>query len=257
MSLALAALTTSALASFEVTGMEPQSLAPTISTDPARRCLYVALDIPDSSSVESSIHRCRVSVADRPVPALPDGIIIPVCRGIRTPRRVDVGLTLYAMSPCVTQNSLVFAPIPLGPDVVIYDGNRAPLSGIPFATLGLSHSNWSAYARCSAPSSSSVVVVGSDKLDHSRLVCVDPCTLSVRWSTAPDAFFEYCSVAALPAQCIAVVLSNEPHPSTSGELLYHRLSDGVRVGSLSSVGGGSHHLAADPATGLVWRLHDL
>ena len=245
------ATTISTVASFEVPGAEPQALVPTISTDPARRCLYVSLVIPDSSPAESFIRLSRASVADRSVLGLPDVIIIPVCRGIRAPRQLNIGRTLYAMTPCITQNGLVFSPIPLGPDVVMFDGNGARLPGIPIAMLGLSHStNWSAYAHCSGSVSSSVLVAGSDRLDRSRVVCVDVDTLSVRWSAAPDALLEYHGVAALPTQGIAVIRGQEPHPSRRSALVYHRLSDGVRVGSVSSAGGSS--LAADPATGFVF-----
>ena len=101
-SLAPVATTISTVASFEVPGAEPQALVPTISTDPARRCLYVSLVIPDSSPAESFIRLSRASVADRSVLGLPDVIIIPVCRGIRTPRQLNIGCTLYAMTPCIT-----------------------------------------------------------------------------------------------------------------------------------------------------------
>jgi len=74
-------------------------------------------------------------------------------------------------------------------------------------------------------------------------VAVDPANCAVRWTSA-DLGCDVLGIVALPSLGITVINTNQ-------SLFAHRLSDGVRVGSLA-VAGVNWFLAADDSTGAVY-----
>lgn len=137
----------------------------------------------------------------------------------------------------------VYSPPASGSTVLVFDAHGLPLPSLSVASLGLSsETSWSAYVASDMPS----LLLADDKLS-SVLVAVDPATFTVHWRIAAESLCLCGGIAALPALGVVIV------GCVGGDraLFAHRLSDGIRVGSLQ-VPELWLFLASDPGTGAVY-----
>ena len=201
--------------------VEPQPLQTSFAPDIAQCCVIVSIDVHSTASSDASVNVIAVSVAGQPVPGVP--ICVPVRIGITAPLVLQYTTSSgYYTTPCIFPDGRIYCPPGNGLEVLVFDADGSPLPGLPVTGLGLSeHTAWSAYSPGEVPSLLLGVFMGA-----SRLVAVDPATRAVRWASAEGSIDGCYGIAMLPSLGIAVV-------NTCG-LSAHRISDGVRVGSLAA-----------------------
>lgn len=227
-------------ASLQGPGIQPQPLLALWALDPVLRCLHMSLSILVASPAYIFICITRITVAGQPVAGFP--VRIPLQQGIRSPLRLEFAAKIISTAPCISPEGLLFIPPGFGPEVGVFDRDGTSLPFLSVARLGLSNCvRWSAYAHGDAPS---LLLAGLDAVSF-RVVCVDPATRAVRWATASGTSIGCGGIAALPSRDIVVA------NSCGSNLFTHRLSDGVRVGSLESPGL-DMFMAGDPATGTIF-----
>ena len=215
-----------------------QTLLASLAPHALRRCLRISLDVPSGASRDARVKMSVVSVAGKSVSGLP--LSVPAYRGVLPPLVLQcTSAPSDYTTPCISPEGRVYCPPGDGPEVLVFDADGSPLPGITVASLELASykSCWSAYAHWNIPS---LLLAGNiDDRTSSRLVTVDLVTQTVRWT----ADFRRCSgIATLPALGIVVI-------SDDRSLFAHRLSDGVRVGSLALSDGGIVRFLAAVARG--------
>ena len=203
-------------------GVDPQPLDATVAADAALRCLCISLKVPIRSSAVHVVCVGPIIVMGKVL--LDPPLRIPLFRGTcSTPLilKVYADAVSYA-TPCISPEGLVYCPRGKGADVRIFDADGTPLPSLPVADLGLSEQvAWAAYSPGDAPS----LLLADCNGTSSRLVAVDPVTHTRRWISATTSLDGCGGIAALPLLGVVVVNSKR-------SLFAHRLSDGVRVGSL-------------------------
>ena len=212
-----------------------QPLAVTLEPDVSRRCLSVSLAIPFAFCSGPDVKLCAVYVAGEPLAGFP--VRVPVhCGGLIAPFVFRFGGAFCTTQPCISPEGRFYCPSGCdGPDVLVFDDIGAPLPGLPVASVGLS--NVGVIAAYAHGDVSSLLLA-----DRTCLVNVDPTTHALRWkSVALHCCF---GIAAVPSLGIVVV-------SDLNNLFAHRLSDGIRAGSLAS-SDNMAFLASDPATGALY-----
>ena len=230
-------------ATLEGPGVEPQSVSATLTADSAHHCLRIAIQVPVSvSGVASEFISVRtVSVAGRPVPCLP--VQVPVRRGIAGPLLLTCNSTDSPTTPSISLDGRIYCPRGLGPDVLVFDSDGAPLPGIPVASIGMTEcTKWSALVNTDAPT----LLLADWVTGSTRLVAIDPATRAVRWTSAVGSFQGCFGIAALPTLGVVAVSDG-----VSDLLVIHRISDGYRVGSLE-LPNAAELLAADNASNVVY-----
>ena len=215
-------------------GLEPESLEVTLASDAAQRCLHISFHVPSYASNNASVDINVVSVAGQAMSGLRR--CVPVYRGITPPLVLSCACAANNYTtPCISPEGRIYCPPGEGPEVLVFDADGTPLPGHSVYSIGLSkYTSWATYASGDMPS----LLLADCNGHFSRL---DPATRTARWSSGVG----HCTgIAALSALGVVVV-------GCLRSLSAHRISDGVRVGSLA-VSGIDFFLAADDATGVVY-----
>ena len=226
----------------QVDGTEPQPLHSTVSIDAVLRCICITLRVPVSVfAASAAVSIVSISVAGQRVPGPP--VLVPFLRGMHVPLRLDKAIVSRYMSPCITPEGLLFAPLGTDSVVHVFDSEGAPLLGLPVAGLGLSrHTHWAAYADGVIPS---VILAGTSC--PSRNVAIDPSTNAVRWSSTTQ--IGSCGgIAALPTHGVGFASLWQEE-----SMVIFRLSDGVATGTIY-LNRLDKFLASDPRTGTLFGV---
>ena len=225
----------------ECPGMEPQQLQVTLTPDAVNRCVLVSFGIPRFCGGGANLCIRDIAVAGclSPLPFRQ----FHLCRGIQPPRLIQIESLRGLISFCVSPEGCIYCPAGVGPEVLVFDADGAPLPSI--AALGRSaRTSWSAYAQGDVPA----LLLDDDGNSTNSLVALDLSTRAIRWTSAAGRRSTCVGIAALPSLGVVVI-------GVGTSLFIHRLSDGVRVGSLA-VPKLYWFMAADDASGIVFgSLH--
>ena len=239
-SLCMLATATHVEATVEGSGVEPQTLQVALVPDAAQRCLLVSFLIKTPCAIPGDpvFRISAMTVTGQPLPGPQFQRPVNSLRGALPTPLLQLHYSPNACTtPCISPEGRLYCPASHGPEVLVFDANGTPLLGLPVASIGLLQgARWAAYVHGDAP----FLLLASS----SRVVAVNPLTQAVRWTSADGSFAENHGIAVLPTLDAVIVI-------TPGIVFAHRLSDGIRVGSLD-VPGLDWFLAADTATGTVY-----
>ena len=205
------------------------------------RAIYVNVAIPQSTPAGARVCVNGLTLGGRSLTGFETPLRIPVYVGVSAPLTLKPDGDCEG-TPCITPDGVICVPSQGSKPMLFFNQDGVPLLGMT-AEFSLSGNTCGlAYYYAEKP----LLLFADDSRASSRLVAVDPVSRAVRWATAPGAMNGCSGIDVLSPQGVCIVYSY------NDEKLYaHRLSDGMRVGSIV-LPAVDAFLAAVPTTGTLF-----
>ena len=201
--------------------------------------------IPDTAKDGACVLIRAMTLAGAPFATAVLPVHVRVSRGIHVPMIVQHAAGDCSATPAISRTGMLVAPdCNTKESVAVFDADGAPLAPLHPGKLGFTTAVRTAAFACPPGSASEVLYL----CDSHSLLALDFERRSVLWKVDGAAGDDLdMGLATLPTQGVVIVANY------AGDSLHaHRLSDGLRISTITTVGPSVSHIAADASSSLIF-----